>query len=228
MALVKFSSPVDSMRGTVGGVTFSANSKGAYAKQWVYPAPARSAAQQPGKVTVSQAGAVWLSLSGAQRTGWASFGALASNVRTNGLGVSYQLTGYESFVWVNRLYNPNASAWITTAPTGTRPTAIAGLSIAVHAAAPYLVVSYTSGELTGYYLAVYAVPFQNNTRTAVRRGRRLLTISGAPGLASTSLTSEVSNVFGIPVNGSKWSVWAKKLTSAYWPGVEASASAVVT
>jgi len=66
--------------------------------------------------TISQA---WRGLTNAQRSGWASLGALM--VRTDTLGITYDLTGSQAFQAVNRNLLTYGGTAVSDAPAYSPP-----------------------------------------------------------------------------------------------------------
>lgn len=147
MAIVKFGTLITGARGTIGGTTFSANKAGPYCKS--YSAPARTLTERRSVVQGQFAGfgAVWQALSGAQRTAWDAFAALAGQEQTNALGEAYYLSGWQWFAklngWRIQTYDPTGAgtpvispAIIEDAPAGGPATAPTLTAFEAHYTAP--------------------------------------------------------------------------------------------
>ena len=70
MALVKFIAPIDEIRGQLGGVVYSANGTGSFAKAWKMPAQPFSALQSNQKAFLGSHGVFWNALTEVQREAW--------------------------------------------------------------------------------------------------------------------------------------------------------------
>lgn len=98
MAIAKFGPVVVGLRGTVGGMTFSANGSGPYVKQWQRPKKVRSQLQaQTGNIML-QAASEWVNITAAQRTAWDAWAAATAPARFNSLGEPLVLSGFNWFV----------------------------------------------------------------------------------------------------------------------------------
>jgi hypothetical protein len=99
MALIKFSSAIGAISGSIGGVTYARNAGGAYMRERVVPVNPASVFQTELRGYLAQLTALWVTLTQAQRDGWAAYsenvllpnplgdqreiGALAHYVRSN-------------------------------------------------------------------------------------------------------------------------------------------------
>jgi len=97
MAIVKLGALLTGIRGSVGGVTFSANKAGPYCKLWAAPPrPVREA-------TAAQQGALgglpseWRALTQSLRDDWDTWAALPAQEKTNSLGEAYYCSGWNWF-----------------------------------------------------------------------------------------------------------------------------------
>lgn len=123
MAIVKLGAPVTGIRGTVGGVTYSANKSGAYVKQWAAPPkPIRvQTAQQQG--WLGSLPGEWRALSQALRDAWDVWAALAAQEKTNALGEAYYCSGWNWFVELNLSCYLVGRATQTAVPVIAKPAA---------------------------------------------------------------------------------------------------------
>lgn len=105
MAKLKFITPVDEARGSIGGVVFSRNKACSYAKSRRVPVQTWSLQQSFGRGVVSQWPNEWRSLTQTQRDDWDTWAALPAQEKTNSLGIGYYCSGFQWFVSLNtRLY----------------------------------------------------------------------------------------------------------------------------
>ena len=102
MAVVKFGTTVVGLRGTVGGVTYSAGKSSSYAKQWAQGSNPRTSIQQKNRAALTRCGAAWWALGSTLRADWDAFGLVAPEVIKNRLGEVIHLTGWQWFVKVNQ------------------------------------------------------------------------------------------------------------------------------
>lgn len=123
MAIIKLGATVVGIRGTIDGITYSANKAGPHAKGWTRGANPKTDIQTNQRNRQSFYATNWRSLSGALRTAWNTWAALPAQARTNSLGVSYQISGFAWYVLLNtNLQNANDLA-ITAVPVLPIPVA---------------------------------------------------------------------------------------------------------
>ena len=102
MAIVKFGQTVVGVRGTLGGIVYSANHTGAYARAWSKGSNPRSPYQQMARANITPIGGLWASLSDGDRADWDNFGLHPPEVDTNTLGEVILLSGWQWFVRINQ------------------------------------------------------------------------------------------------------------------------------
>jgi len=123
MAITKIGAPLSGIRGTIGGITYSANKSGPYAKAW-----ARSSNPQTSKQTIERAflaemAQAWRDAGGANQANWDTFAALPAQELTNSLGEAYYASGWNWFCKCNiRLLRVDRTVELTK-PTKARPAA---------------------------------------------------------------------------------------------------------
>lgn len=121
--ILKFAAPISGARGTLGGIVFSANKAGPYAKQWAPPSQPRTTNQTAQRTQLSKIPALWAALSSAQKTAWDTFAALPAQDLTNSLGETYSLSGYGWFTKCNVRLLVIGRATIQAVPVTARPAA---------------------------------------------------------------------------------------------------------
>jgi hypothetical protein len=118
MAKVSYISPVSEVRGTIGGAVYSANGASPYIKSRRMPVRKLSEPQNFGRVLLASLPGAWRDITDQQRADWATWAALPAQARTNSLGVTYYLSGYQQYCACNlRL------AWFLITPISDAPTA---------------------------------------------------------------------------------------------------------
>ena len=121
MAIFSTGGGVLGIRGTIGGLTFSANSSGPCIKPKPQPSRKFSYSATLRRVFLAGLPIRWRNLSALQRSNWATFAMLPEEERFNSLGQSYFLTGYQSFCGHNlRLLNASMSD-VSDAPVDPLP-----------------------------------------------------------------------------------------------------------
>lgn len=123
MAIVKMGALVVGVRGTVGGVTFSASLSGPNARLWSRGANPRTRKQGRQRGRVSAMPNLWRLLSDAQRDAWAAFAADPQQEKINSLGEVYYASGYAWFVCINCRLARAGFAHRDDPPTTTTPAA---------------------------------------------------------------------------------------------------------
>lgn len=123
MAITKIGAPLSGIRGTIGGITFSANGAGTYAKQWAKGANPRTSLQMKQRGFWGRMPSLWSTLSAVQKTAWDTFAALPAQELTNSLGEAYYASGYNWFEKCNVRLTRAGRATISATPTQARPAA---------------------------------------------------------------------------------------------------------
>lgn len=119
--IVKFAAPLAGARGTIGGLVFSANGSGPYAKQWAPPSQPRSQPQTEQRSRLAKIPALWADISAAQKTDWADFAALTAQDLINSLAETYSISGYGWFTKCNTRLLFIGRSTIQDAPVIARP-----------------------------------------------------------------------------------------------------------
>jgi len=147
MAIIKLGALVVGIRGTVGGVTYSQNGSGPFAKSFARGADPRSTKQDAQRATLANSARSWADLSDAQRSAWDTWAALPAQEKVNPLGEAYYLSGYQWYVTVQNWLATAGRLPTTAPPTTARPTAptITSLTVDVNGA-PASNILYPAGE----------------------------------------------------------------------------------
>ena len=98
MARIQLGAPATGLRGTIGGITYSENGSGLYAKAWAQGPKKRTGAQQWMRALLSMGGGVWASLSQPQRNAWKAFALAPTEIDKYPWGIQYFLSGYAWFI----------------------------------------------------------------------------------------------------------------------------------
>ena len=121
MAITKIGPPLSGIRGTIGGVTYSANGSSTYAKAWSKGPNPRAAKQSTERTFLARMPALWAAINAGQRADWRSFASEPEQELFNSLGDGYFASGFNWFTKCNirnlRVGNPI----IDDAPEQTRP-----------------------------------------------------------------------------------------------------------
>ena len=123
MAKTLLAAPIAGIRGTVGGLVYSANGSGTFVKSWHPPSNPQTPNQMEQRSYLSRMPALWSALTPTQRSDWADFAALAAQELTDSLGQAYYVSGWLWFVKCNiRLLRVGRTP-IQDIPTIARPAA---------------------------------------------------------------------------------------------------------
>jgi len=101
VAIIKLGALVAGIRGTVGGVIYTAGKSGPYARAWAKGANSRRQGQQLTRGRFSALGTVWQGLTASQRSGWDTLAAADPEPTYNSLGELEVLSGWQYFLRVN-------------------------------------------------------------------------------------------------------------------------------
>lgn len=147
MAIIKLAAPVAGIRGSVGGIIYSANQSGPYARAYAKGADPRSQKQTTQRATLAGNTRAWADLSDAQRLAWDTWAALPAQAKTNPLGETYYCSGFQWFVTVQNWLATVGRVPTFAPPAGLRPIAptITSLTIDVDGA-PESNILYPAGE----------------------------------------------------------------------------------
>lgn len=202
MAIVKFGSMVVGVRGTIGGVTFSANGTGPYAKAWARPGRFPSAPQSDALANLASIAATWRDLTTTQQNGWDTWASASAPIKTNSLGETYVLSGFQWFCSVNVNLENMGQAHRVDAPTLANPTAPTITSVTAQVTPPpNSAIAYPVNEFSGFYLhALIALVPSTGKRSFAQPQYRAYN-DNAPGSANVSIETFLNDTFGnVPLN----------------------------
>lgn len=123
MAITKIGAPLSGIRGTIGGITYSANGSGPYAKLWAQPPHKNTVKQAVQRSYQSEMPALWNAMTDVQRAAWRTFAADPAQELTNSLGEAYYASGFNWFTKCNVRLLRMGLATIVPVPTQARPAA---------------------------------------------------------------------------------------------------------
>lgn len=121
--IARFGVTIVGARGTIGGITFSANKAGPYAKLWSRGGNPRSTLQNAHRNTLATHATGWRNLAQADRDDWDDYADDPAQELTNSLGETYFVSGFNWYVRINTHLSGAGAAARTAAPTLTRPVA---------------------------------------------------------------------------------------------------------
>jgi hypothetical protein len=208
MATVKFGTTVVGVRGTIGGLTYSANSSGPHVRIWSKGSNPKSTLQTQTRARISNIGPLWAALSGAAKTTWTNFGLAPPEIDTNSLGEVIYLSGWMWFVRVNQRRQSVGLPLTSTLPTNSGVSAPASCSITATALpAGTVTIHWTLGDFPAGYSAVCFLG-AHPTQGLVSKTSNLAQVlaAHAPAGTSANITTATQARFGnIPAS---WKLFA--------------------
>lgn len=183
--------------GSYQGITSSRNQFGQYVRTRATPVNPNTAFQGVVRSRMAGNASAWRALTGTQQAGWAALGSAIS--RTDSLGQSYTLNGFQAYCLVNNNKLAAGDATVSTAPAIVTPTNIVTATLTATSAA--LSLAYTVTPLaanTRMFL------FASKCRSAGRNFEndyRLITVTAAAAASPLNFFSAYQSRLGTPVTG---------------------------
>jgi hypothetical protein len=185
--------------GSLAGQTSSRNRYGQYRRTRATPVNPNSTPQSDARARLAENSAAWRALTDEQRTGWAALGAQMT--RTDSLGQTYTLTGFQAYLSVNGNRLAAGDAVVSDAPALATPEPLATLTPTVEDVT--MSIAYTATPLgAGERLFLYASPQRSAGRT-FEGDLRLVHVSAAAAASPANALAEYTDRFGAPVVGNK-------------------------
>jgi hypothetical protein len=185
--------------GSYQGLTSSRNRFGQYVRARATPVNPNSVQQGIVRSRLTLNAAAWRGLTANQRASWTSLGS--QMVRTDALGQSYSLTGFQAYCSVNNNNLACGNAAVSTAPVLGTPSGLATSTITLTSAA--FSVAYTTTPLAaGTRLMVFASP-QRNAGRSFESDYRLIAVSAAAAASPFDVFAAYSARLGAPVTGNR-------------------------
>ena len=185
--------------GSLAGITSSRNRFGQYRRSRATPVNPNTTAQGTVRARIAANAAAWRALTAVQREGWDSLGASMS--RTDSLGQTYTLTGFQAYCSVNNNKAMAGDATVSDAPALSTPSTILTATITLTTAA--LSVAYTPTPMpAATRLAIYASP-QRSAGRQFEADYRFLAITAAAAASPHNGFAAYQAKFGTPVLGNR-------------------------
>jgi hypothetical protein len=216
MAIIKFGALVVGARGTIGGVTYSANKSGPYARAWGHGSNPRTVAQSITRADMGGLGARWLAISSSERDDWDSFAADAANELTNSLGETYFLSGWQWFA-KTRLFGGGAESPDEFPPSLPRLSTPAGITLTCDVGPPEEAILDTNSQFDGRVGYVDGALLQRPTQNYNDRNwRSIATIVPPPD--DWDIAPQLSTAFGPMQSGTRYILraWRRSLLFGAW------------
>lgn len=204
MAIVKFGTVVVGVRGTVGGLTFTAGLSGPYVRAWAKGANPRTGSQSTVRARLSSMGESWRNLTSGQRDDWDDYAAAAGQEKTNSLGESYYASGFNWFSALSCNLLQGGEDLIEDAPTGSVPAAAAITDFVFEEVmgSPDIHVEYGVGEFASdEAIVVDAAYVPTGGRKVEYSGYYNMGVEYDPGASPWGFDAAFISKFGVPREG---------------------------
>lgn len=185
--------------GSYQNLTFSRNRFGQYVRGRAIPVNPSSTFQVSVRTRFAVISSAWRGLTSAQRTAWADFGT--NITRTDSLGQTYQLNGFEAYFMVNSNKLAAGDAVITDPILYAVPAALLTLTPTLTSASFSL--AYTTTPLAaGVRSFIYCSPQRSAGRT-FENDLRLITVTAAAAASPANILAAYTARFGAPITGNR-------------------------
>jgi len=197
MAILTFGAPVTGIRGTIGGITYTANQAGPYARIWSRGANVRTQSQSTSRASLANLASWWRTISASDRADWDTFAADPAQELTNALSEPYYISGFLWWVKISRELlsadrSPLESGWNVTKPTA--PTIS---TLRVSAGAVTSQITFPDGTFTpSYDCVIFMALAQSIGATAKPLVPRFLDGYQTPPNAPLNISASVAAAFG--------------------------------
>lgn len=210
--------------GSLQGTTYSHNRFGQYTRSRSSPVQPNSPAQGLVRARLSGNAALWRTLTALQRSGWASLGAEIT--RTDALGQTYTLDGFEAFCSVNNNRLFYGSAVVLDAPAYVTPAALTTATVTLTAAA--FSIAFTPTPAPALTKVVLFAGPQRSAGRAYEGDYRYIMMGAAATASPLVATTAYATKFGTPVVGNKVFLSLVTLTEGFESGPLHTAAVVST
>jgi len=223
MARVKIGPPLAGLRGTIGGITFSANRSATYAKRWAGPRRIGSRNASHSRCILGSHGTPWRDLAQATRDAWDAYAADPAQQLTNSLGQTYYASGWNWFVTLNSRLTWIERPLIDSPPVAAKPSppSLSAVILDPSGGADLSAVEYPVNEFDGWDFICFGRLWLSQGAVARTAGFYRILETSTPGASSTNIQSNLEDVFGdIPpaarlfVSVSRQDAWGQRSTPA--------------
>ncbi len=204
MAIIELGPTVVGIRGTVGGLKFSANGSGNYVSNWAKGTNPKTDFQATQRNQFAKFASAWRSITALQKTIWATYAAAPAQDLQNSLGITYSASGFNWFVRINLHLEAVGAAQRDDAPTLTRPLApiIENWKPRVTTSATDSLVRYkaTDPDLTAFH-TVFVKMFNSEGREVAADNFTRITIQVPNASRIINLPTQLEERFGTLIDG---------------------------
>lgn len=230
MAKIQFGVIVTGARGHIGGIVFSANKAGPYAKVRTTPSNPRALNQQNQRATLSSMGAAWRDLSDSQRDDWDAYAADAAQELIDSMGEPYYASGFNWFVSINvNLTNIGRATRDDAPTTGTPATPTLSGATITDTSPDTGTITYPTNQWSGFDMIVdLCIAGSVGRMVAVdNKFRNVLRKQAPVGAASEQLTG-ITDAFGQIIEDQRFFIRAYRQSSQGRRSAPAVTSGLIT
>lgn len=160
MAIIQLGTTVTAVRGTIGGITYSTNTNGPYAKSHTQPTNPRTYRQQTIRNTLQYLANLWNLLPDTSRALWNDYATLDPEPTYNSLGQLLKLTGFNYFLRCNTRLIATQQPTLTNPGPTTRPDPATTLDFTYNVHPPkHLFIEWTMPSPPPNLLAIIFLAF---------------------------------------------------------------------
>jgi len=206
MAILKYSAPVDEVRGSVAGITYSRNGSSCYAKRYAYPLRSATQLQADRRSRFSQIRADWNQVTPAQYADWAALAAEPPEVDHNSLGdvILLNAAHWHTRINMRRLQAGDAIERACPVNTGVAAPDTFGLTIFKTAnVVDESFFEYTDYDFDDFYAVLQLSLSSSPVRTKQTTRYTIQWCAAVEGLNTTRINEELITAFGALQTGAK-------------------------
>ncbi len=200
---VKFGVIIVAARGTVGGMTLSANAAGPYAKPWSRSPNPRTLPQSVVRSFLGQLAISWRGLSAANRTAWNTFAALPAQDLIDSLGNTYSASGFNWYIRLG-IHALMRGAVPLTSPAGVMTPATVTILTFTVTTVPAFTVTYAGNPFAGFFFVVTMAKSFSDGLLSKEFDYKWTASSGVASPATKSFTAQGVAAFGTPQMGDRY------------------------
>lgn len=185
--------------GSYAGVTSSRNRFGQYVRTRATPVNPSSSFQTTVRGRFSTAAVEWRLLTATQRAGWGDLGNQFS--RTDSLGQSYSLTGFQCYVSLRSNLLAAGDAALAAAPLFAIPDAMLTCTPTIGVAS--VSIAYTPTPVAAGERVFISMGPQRSAGRSYEGDLRLISVTAAAAASPASILTSYQARFGVPVVGQR-------------------------
>jgi len=175
------------------------------------PVQPRTVAQQNVRTNQATNSAAWRALTDAQREGWGSLGSLIT--RSDSLGQSYNLTGFQAYCSVNNTLLVAGSAVVGDAPVLSTPGGIVTMTLTLTHAA--FSVAFTATPLPANVKLIVRASPQRSAGRSFEGDFRIVFVGAAATASPANILAAYTAKFGAHVTGNRIFVQASTTLNGF-------------